>query len=155
MQTITIHAIERGRAPSSLPRSARELEIAHFDVIIPPTIPLRVGQSVRVNSLTEAREAGNVEREAYTPAWYESTATGIEGRVIGIRTMELAITEFIIRNNDRLSLVEHAYLSIQHVQGITVHLGLWQNIGRTLLLPFLPHTRHIPIERDAIVQQDE
>lgn len=39
--------------------------------------------------------------------------------------MELAVTEFIITNEDFQSTIGYAYLSIQHVEGATVHLGLW------------------------------
>lgn len=82
---------------------------------------------------------------------YTSEPAGVEGEIVGIRTMELAITEFIVKNDDYRSTIGFAYLSIQHVQGATVRLDLWRLTLRTLLLPFLPHTRHIPLDRDIHV----
>lgn len=147
----TVHALERGRAPASLPRSSRVLETAHFDVIIPPATPLHIGQTVRVNALTEANELGINGLGGNVQPWYTSTPADIEGRIVGIRTLELAVTEFIVLNEVKTSLVEHAYLTIQHAQGTTVALDIWRSAVRTILLPLLPHTRHVPIEHNAVV----
>ncbi|KAL1945934.1 hypothetical protein VTO73DRAFT_1936 [Trametes versicolor] len=152
---ITVHAIERGRAPSNLPRSIRILETAHFDVVITPTVPLHIGQHIQINSLDEAPNPAGRRGGTRSQPWYTSTPADIAGRIVGIRTMELAVTEFIVFNEENCSLVEHAYLSIQHIQGVTVMLDPWRRMARTILLPFLPHTRHVPIEKNAVVIMED
>lgn len=76
---------------------------------------------------------------------------GVEGEIIGICTMELAFTELIVSNKNLRSTIGTAYLAIQHIEGTTVSLGLWRTALRTISLPFLPHTRHIPLETGEIV----
>lgn len=150
-----VHTLERGRAPSNLPRSLRILETKTLDVPILPADPLHVGQRVRIYALKKIPNPAGLRDDEETQTWYSSTPTDVEGTIVGIRAMELAVTEFIIANETRHSLVEHAYLSVQHAQGTTVDLELWRCIARTLLLPFLPHTRHIPIDRSAVVVREE
>ncbi|KAL1941468.1 hypothetical protein VTO73DRAFT_7285 [Trametes versicolor] len=151
----TIHALERGRAPANLPRSGRVLETANFDVVIPPPTPLHIGQRVKINALSVINEPDWEEGGRGTQTWYASTPADIEGRIVGIRALELAVTELIVLNEVKQSLVEHAYITVQHTNGATVSLGIWHRIMRTLLLPFLPHTRHVPVERNAVVIIDE
>lgn len=148
---MTIHAIERGRAPSNLPRSIRILETANFDVVIAPPSPLHIGQLVQINSLDEATIPEEGRGGARNQPWYTSTPADIRGRIVGIRAMELAVTEFIVRNEINQSMVEYAYLTVQHIHGVTVAMGTWHWIARTALLPLLPHTRHVPIERNAVI----
>lgn len=152
---VTIHAIERGRAPSNLPRSIRILETAHFDVVVTPTIPIYVGQEVQIRSLTLKNPATSPERGGEARKWYVSRPADITGRVVGIRTMELAVTEFIVLNEESQSLVEYAYLTVQHIEGVTVAMEAWRRLVRTALLPLLPHTRHVPIERNAVITTEE
>lgn len=152
---VAIHAIERGRAPSNLPRSARAFETAHFDVVLIPVAPIHVGQEVQIFSL-EARSTPNVmERRQRAQPEFTAIPTGITGRVVGIRTMELAVTEFVVRNEADQSLVDFAYLTVQHAEGTTVTMETWRRIARTILLPILPHTRHVPILRNAVVVPEE
>lgn len=148
---VTIHAIERGRAPSNLPRSTRILETAHFDVVVAPTIPIHVGQRVQIHSLTPKSTPASLESGRRAQNWYTSTPTDIAGRVVGVRTMELAVTEFIVLNEEHQSLVEYAYLTVQHVEGVTVAMEAWRRLVRTALLPILPHTRHVPTVKDAVI----
>lgn len=68
--------------------------------------------------------------------------------------MELAVTELIVSNRNPRSTIEWAYLSVQHFEGITVALGLWRTAWRTLSLPFLPHTRHVPLESGDIIARE-
>lgn len=146
MSTLTLYTKERGRAPSDLPRRTRILDVVSLDVVIPPLAPLCIGQRVRIHTLKRRRN-----RNGSLAAGYEAEPAGVEGTIIGVRMMELAVTEFIVRNEDYRSATEHAYLAIQHISGVTVHLSLWHTVLRTLLLPILPHTRHIPLEQDADV----
>lgn len=145
----TIYTLERGRAPSGLPRCARVLQTASYDVFTPPVLPLHVGQTVRI--LTLATEQGErvLEDGSYRPATYRAALTGVEGTITAVRTMELAITEFIVKNEDPYSQIAYAYVTVQHIQGATVNLSYLQRALRTLLLPFLSHTRHAPLVEDA------
>lgn len=148
---LTVHAIERGRAPALLPRQLRLRSIAYYDIVVPPAAPLSIGQRVKVNTLTVIEDPVGDATEIGSQRWYRSSPADVEGEIIGIRTVELAVTEFILRNEVNQSLVEHAYLAIQHIEGVTVRLGLWRRIVRTLALPVLAHTRHVPLERRAVV----
>lgn len=149
-----IHAIERGRAPSNLPRSIRILETANFDIVIAPPAPLHVGQLIQVNTLETTTNLAAGGEGTRTQPWYTSTPADITGRIVGVRAMELAVTEFIVLNEANQSMVEYAYLTVQHIHGVTVALELWRRIARTALLPFLPHTRHVPIEKNAVVIEE-
>ncbi|OJT01593.1 hypothetical protein TRAPUB_7935 [Trametes pubescens] len=144
MNSVTIFTKERGRAPSSLPRNSCISEIAFLDVTIPPPLPLHVGQHIRAHVLTK-RHA----RDGSLVPGYISEPAGVEGVIVGIRTMELAITEFIVKNDDYKSTIEYAYLTIQHIQGVTVNLDIWRRALRTFLLPLLPHTRHVALDHDV------
>lgn len=69
--------------------------------------------------------------------------------------MEIAVTEFIVKNEEPYSQVAFAYLTIVHTHGRTVRLTPWQWITRTLLLPTLPHTRHVPLDDDAEITMED
>lgn len=149
-EKVNLYAKLRGRAPASLPRANRILEVAYLDVVVRPTVPLKMGSYVAIYTL--ARDALPHPLLIPTTAatgGYVARPAGIEGPIISIRTTELAVTELVVRNDVRYSLVEHAYLSVKHEQGVTVHLDLWRRLGRTLLLPLLPHTRHVPLESNV------
>lgn len=152
--SIIVHALERGRAPSSLPRRARLSEVAFFDVVIQPSAPLCIGRHVRVSDLTKIEEPQRDRVGGRAQTWYTARPADVEGRIIGVRAMELAVTEFILLNEVEQSLVEHAYLAIQHTHSVTVALSLWHRVTRTLSLPILAHTRHIPIEHNAVIIQE-
>lgn len=148
MESVTLYTREQGSVPACLPNSARPFVIAFLDVAIPPPIPLRTGQHVRIHALTR-RDAPN--RRPTSPAQYWSEPTDIEGKIIGIRAMELETIEFVIQNDVYHSPVEHAYLTIKYAPGATVALTLWQWAIRSALLPFLPRTRTAPMESDVDV----
>lgn len=143
-----VHALERGRAPSSLPRSTSIQETVAYDVIVAPLSPLRIGQRVQVRALRWIRSA---EGEWEGRSKYESVPTDVEGQIIGIRTMELAVTEFIVLNETDQSEVKHAYITVQHIQGKTVALDIGRRILRTAMLPILPHTRHVPLQKHITI----
>lgn len=146
MDSITIYVRERGSVPAQLPNSARPLVIAFLDVVIPPPTPLGTGQHVRVNALIR-RKAKN--QHPTSPVRYWSEPIDVEGRIVGIRAIELDIVEFVIRNDVYHSPVEHAYLAVKYVPGATVNLTLWQWAIRAALLPLLPRTRTAPLENDV------
>lgn len=148
MESVTIYAHERGSVPTQLPNSARPLVVAFLDVAIPPPIPLRTGQHVRVNALIP-RETPNPRPTS--PKQYWSEPVDIEGRIVGIRTMELETVEFVVQNDIYHSPVEHAYLTIKYIPGATVSLTFWQWAIRGALLPLLPRTRTAPLESDVDV----
>ncbi|EIW54198.1 uncharacterized protein TRAVEDRAFT_51918 [Trametes versicolor FP-101664 SS1] len=133
-------------APSSLPRTPRALNTLSLDVVLPPPSPLRVGARVIIHRLTNrgCPDARGVAR-------YNSERAGIEGPIVGVRTMELAITEFVVQNDNQDSTTNYAYLTVQHLHGETVQLEAWRWAWRTLTLPFLHHTRHAPLDRKAVL----
>ncbi|OJT08740.1 hypothetical protein TRAPUB_350 [Trametes pubescens] len=150
-QATIIYALERGRVPTSMPRSSRILENVNFDVAIAPPVPLRIGMAVDIHVLRRITpQAYNNEEEETR---YAAEPADITGTIIGIKSLELAITEFIVKNEDNWAMTDVAYLSVPHVRGVTVYLGLAHSIARTLLLPLLPHTRHIALEDAAAVAQ--
>lgn len=152
---MTAYALERGRAPALLPHRTRCRSIAYYDVVILPSAPLSIGQRVKIYTLAPIARPGCEGIEDGEQKWYKARPADVEGEIIGIRTMELAVTEFILKNEVNQSLVEHAYLTVQHIQGETVLLDAWRRIARTLALPILSHTRHVPVERTAIVVGDD
>ncbi|KAL1938743.1 hypothetical protein VTO73DRAFT_11346 [Trametes versicolor] len=85
---------------------------------------------------------------------YTASLAGVEGEIVGVRAMELAVTELIVSNKNPRSTIEWAYLSVQHLEGVTVALGFWRAVWRTISLPFLPHTRHVPLERGDIIARE-
>lgn len=148
MNTVTVYAKERGRIPADLPNCDRILDVALFDVTIPPPTPLRIGQEITIKALTNEDETSSLPSPR-TPAQYDAVASDIAGRIVGIRSMEKTTTEFIIQNNVPHALAEHAYLSIHHIEGVTVRLSWWWWALRMVLLPLLPQTRHIALEQDV------
>lgn len=145
--SVAVHVVERGRTLAHLSRGARPSgEIAILDVIAPPPIPLRLGLAISIHTVTRWRNGDGTLSEEYAAA-----PMGVEGRIVGIRAMELAVTEFIVSNDDLHSPIESAYLSIRHIHGVTVDLGIWRTILRTLMLPTLQHTRHVPLETEAVI----
>lgn len=145
MSLVNVHTKERGRAPADLPRTIRFRDIATLDVVATPAIPLGVGTRIRIHILRRKKNPDGGLSEAY-----RSVPSDIVGSITSIRTMELAFTEFIIQNENVRSTTITAYLAVPHIPGVTVSLSVWQASIRTLLLPFLPHTRHILFDEDII-----
>lgn len=147
MRSVLVYTTERGRTLTHLSRSVRPAaEIAILDVVTPPTTPLSVGLKIAVHTVTRWRNGDGTISEQYA-----AEPAGIVGRIVGIRTVELAVTEFVVSNDDLSSPIEQAYLSVQHIHGVTVDLGAWRTILRTLALPILNHTRHVPLDHGAII----
>lgn len=150
MESITVYTKTRGRAPACLPNSDRILDVAFLDVAFPPPVPLKIGQHVRINTLTLRGDQGPIHYPGEVVA-YTSESADIAGRIIGIRSMEKAVTEFVIKNEIYHSQTEHAYLAVPHIEGLTVSLNVWQWIARSILSPILPDTRRIPFDDTADV----
>ncbi|KAI0349395.1 hypothetical protein OH77DRAFT_1269952 [Trametes cingulata] len=145
----TIYAKKRGAAPADNPHSLSTITI-YYDVAIPPPVPLHTGQKVRIIALIPCPTLPRQD-EMYDPPHYTVREAGVIGTIVAVRTMETTITEFAVRNENDQSPATYAYLAIQHIQGLTVNLNLWQTIVRTLLLRTLPQTRNIPLELDAVI----
>ncbi|KAL1944956.1 hypothetical protein VTO73DRAFT_2576 [Trametes versicolor] len=141
---------ERGRVPISQPRGGRYTENVHFDVTAVPRTPLRIGLRVHIIALTELPNPFTDEYNTDAPC-YHAEPTEIEGRIIAIRAMEKEITEFVIKNEHDRSTTKYAYLTVEHDQGVTVHLNTWRRAMRHILLPFLLKTRYAPVEPDAMI----
>ncbi|KAI0659795.1 hypothetical protein C8Q70DRAFT_981338 [Cubamyces menziesii] len=150
MANIMVLAKLRGRAPVSRANSSRITDVMFLDLPILPTAPIRLGSRVYVCILTPSEEAQNGalddEDEGNHAPRYLAESTNIAGRVTGIRAMEATLTELAIRNEVGESKTEYAYLTIPHLEGITVSLPLWMRILRWILRPLLANTRQLPIE---------
>ncbi|EIW58572.1 uncharacterized protein TRAVEDRAFT_47713 [Trametes versicolor FP-101664 SS1] len=154
MESVIIYTRERGNAPADLPFCNQIRDVAFHDIAISPTRPLEVGLRVRIHVL-RPRHGREVLAEdpddPHTTPRYRAESADIAGPIVGIRTLELAVTEFIVQNEIYRSTVEHAYLSVPHLHGLTVRLGMWHWIARTVLLPLLPHTRHVRLQDNAVI----
>lgn len=155
MPSIPIYAVERGRAPADLPRSGDILDVASFDLVTPPPVPLQLGQRIHIYTLAVRRGTRRNVPNLPQPPRYASDDAGVTGRIAAIRLMELATTEFLIVNETLHSLIEHAYLTVPHIEGLTVRLDLGRWIARTLRLPILPYTRRIRLEHNADISPRE
>lgn len=121
--------------------------VKHFDVPIVPRIPLHIGQRVKILSLTACE--GPTDEEL-APTRYRVQDSGVEGAVVRIKSTSTAVTEFIVQNENDSSPVIFACVAIQHIQGQTVWMGLWDRLLRVVVRP-PPPERCIPLELDAIV----
>ncbi len=149
MKPTLIFGKERCRVPVNDPAAYRERENIHLDVPLAPHKPLRIGLYVHIHEIHPTSPADGEDEEL--PTSYTSTATGIEGKVVSVRAMERTVTELVVKNDDQGARTKYAYLTIHHEDGVTVHLAMWLRVLRKLLLPTLPETRHVPLERNAIL----
>ncbi|KAI0353363.1 hypothetical protein OH77DRAFT_1373996, partial [Trametes cingulata] len=145
----TIYAKERGAAPADDPHTLSTITV-YYDVAIPPPTPLHTGQKVRIISLVPCPTFPN-PNDANEPPHYTVRESGIFGTIVAVRTMEETITEFAVQNENDQSAATFAYLAIQHIQGQTVRLSIWESFLREYVLRPLPKTRHIPLERNAVI----
>lgn len=156
--TTTINARERGGAPTHTPThthsspnpSSKLPAVVFYDVITTPAIPLHIGQRVQLFALIPCNNRFPFDDED-SMTRYTAYDTGIEGTVVGIRAMDAAITEFVVRNESNRSTATYAHLAVEHIQGATVQVSLWAQIIRIVLLLLLTATRHIPLENKAKV----
>ncbi|KAI0362311.1 hypothetical protein OH77DRAFT_42788 [Trametes cingulata] len=145
----TIYAKERGSAPADDPHRPSMI-VVHYDLPTIPPVPLQTGLTIRILALRPSPSPPSLDGSR-GPPHYTITETGVVGTVETIRTMEETVTEFAVKNDNDQSPAAHAYISIQHIPGVTVRLNLWEALCRRVFLPPLPHTRHIPLELDAVI----
>ncbi|OJT08503.1 hypothetical protein TRAPUB_686 [Trametes pubescens] len=128
--------------------------VQHFDVPIVPRVPLHVGQRVKILTLTLHARAPTAD-DTYTPPRYTARDSGVVGEVTRVRSTSSAVTEFIVQNENDTSPIIFACLAIQHIQGQTVRMSLWEKIVRQIIRPPAPE-RCIPLELDAaVIREDE
>lgn len=147
-----INARERGGAPTHTSAHAG-ISVVFYDVINTPSTPLHIGQRVQLFALLPCNNRFPFDNENSQPR-YSAYDTGIKGTIVGIRSMDAAITEFVVRNESDRSSATYAHLSVEHIQGITVRIGLWTQIVRLVLLLFLTATCRIPLENKATVYKN-
>ncbi|KAL1945537.1 hypothetical protein VTO73DRAFT_2388 [Trametes versicolor] len=141
---------ERGRVPISQLHGGHLTENVQFDVTAIPRTPLHIGIAVHIIALTELPNPFADEYNEEAPC-YHAQPTEIEGRIVAIRVMEREITEFVVKNENTRSTTKYAYLTVEHDQGVTVHLNMWRRALRYILLPFLLKTRYAPVEPNAMI----
>lgn len=148
--TTIIQARERGGAPTHTPDQPDET-IVFYDAVTTPATPIHIGQTIRIHALLPCSNLFPFDGEN-SPPRYTAYDTGIEGTVVGIRAMDTATTEFVVRNESNRSAARLAYLAIQHIRGETVNISLWIALIRVILLMTLTTTtRSIPLENHAVV----
>ncbi|KAI0361158.1 hypothetical protein OH77DRAFT_402102 [Trametes cingulata] len=145
----TLYAKERGSAPADDPHKPSTI-ILHYDIPVVPHVPVQTGQKIRIVRLIPSPMPITSHNDPQPP-FYTVQETGIVGTVITIRAMEKTVTEFVVRNENDQSPVSAAYIAVEHLPGTTVRLSLCESLIRLALSPFLPSTRRIPIERNAVV----
>ncbi|EIW58332.1 uncharacterized protein TRAVEDRAFT_20369 [Trametes versicolor FP-101664 SS1] len=147
----TVYARETSCIPSENPYHP-DTFVQHFDVPLVPRVPLHVGQRVKIVTLTlHARDLP--ANGGYTPPCYSAQDSGVVGEVTRVRSTNSAVTEFIVQNENDTSPIIFACLAIQHIQGQTVRMGLWESIIRQIVRPPAPE-RCIPLELDATVVRE-
>ncbi|KAI0329236.1 hypothetical protein GY45DRAFT_1212320, partial [Cubamyces sp. BRFM 1775] len=132
----------RGGAPAN--RQGELRDVTYLDVVVPPPTPLRVGQTVTISAL----------RDRYTTPRAQLQATRhlianpleLEGRIVGVRSLERKMIELIVSNNHATSTTAYAYLAAPLALGTTVDLGPWGNLAVRALRPFLAETREVRLE---------
>ncbi len=150
----SILAKETASIPSENPYHPETL-VKHFDVPVVPRIPLHIGQRVRVMALTPAANNPNPNAaDEYSPMRYIARYAGVTGEVVRVRATSTAVTEFVVQNEDDASPVVFACIAIQHIQGQTVRLSLWERIWRVVVRPAAPE-RCIPLELDITIEREE
>ncbi|EIW60174.1 uncharacterized protein TRAVEDRAFT_45424 [Trametes versicolor FP-101664 SS1] len=145
----TILARERGTIPSNI-LDQPDKRVVYYDVPIAPRVPLHVGQEVQIHSLIPCNSLFP-EDDHPIPTRYTAHPTGISGTVVAMITADSSNTEFVIRNESPWSEITHAYLAIQHIQGVTVQLSAWQRLLRATISRPIPKIRDIPLENNAVV----
>ncbi|KAH9898258.1 hypothetical protein C8Q73DRAFT_663998 [Cubamyces lactineus] len=154
MYTATpIFAQTRGRTLAHHIHSSRIRDIVYLDVLLVPETPIGIGSKVQIHTL-EQLDRTALNARGNEPK-YIAHHSDIEGTVTGIRTMEADYVELILKNEDKWSATEYAYLAMAYEEGLTVALPWWVVLARWLLRPFLPNTRRIPLEDPEAVEWDD
>ncbi|KAI0646195.1 hypothetical protein C8Q79DRAFT_926221 [Trametes meyenii] len=149
-QMTTIYARCRGEAPALPPGEFRMVDVKFFDVVVPPTLPMTVGQWVRVNKIVENQEYSPLVANNHCRTKW----SGVEGPIIGVRTIERSLVEFVVKNETPRSLVSHAYVAIPWIEGVTTRLEWWRRALWTLVGWTIPQVRAV-ITEDNMVPHEE
>ncbi|KAI9056271.1 hypothetical protein FKP32DRAFT_1607850 [Trametes sanguinea] len=142
----------RGQANALLPLSPDEAIVAYFDIPIPPKTPIKIGDRVKLFSLTPCNYLLPHEEDGRPR--YTAKPTGIEGTVVAFVPREGNLVELVLRNENERSTVTHASMTIEHVNGVTTQLGLAARLLRWLLSFLITTTRIVPLEPNAIIYND-
>lgn len=149
--TATVLTKKRAELPTDNPHSP-ETRIELHDIPIAPRKPIRIGQRIHLFVLISC-DGLFPSHSSYTPPHYTTHDSGIVGRVERIRSMDGGVTEFVVKNDNEGSRVTHAYVSIQHIQGVTVHLSPCARLARAARGREKVE-RRVPLESDAVVFRD-
>ena len=148
MSLTTVMAKVTGRTPTHAVGNDQERYITYMDVPILPTAPIEVGSRVRVIYLEpKPREVARTPNHRREPK-YTAYTSDVRGTIIGIRTMEKEVVEFVLRNENEESKTRYAYMAVPYEEGATVRLSLAMKAWRWLMLALVPvpWTRKIPTE---------
>ncbi|KAH9858726.1 hypothetical protein C2E23DRAFT_855507 [Lenzites betulinus] len=140
----TLHVKVRGTAPTYNPQSFIWKHITWCDVMVVPETPIKIGQRVCLVEIAGLDESPGEDAD---PEDIETRELGIEGEVVGIRTMEKEIVEFIVENDTRRSMTERVYLTVEYAPGETILLDSWNGIAHLLASALGRVTRRIPAIR--------
>ncbi|KAI0355974.1 hypothetical protein OH77DRAFT_1589467 [Trametes cingulata] len=117
----TIYAKKRGAAPS-VDDSGGEATVLYLDIPIAPSIPLHVGQRVRILALIPCDDLFPTEEET-AARYYTTKDIGVWGTVVRMRVEDREVVEFALKNDNIQSEVTHAYLAIPRREGLTYGLN--------------------------------
>lgn len=148
--TVAILAKERGGTPTGTPARPGTV-ITHYDVVVTPRTPIRIGTSVHIYALIPARSPTRSRENTRNNSAYTAYDTGIVGEILRIRVAEGSTIEFVVKNENEWSRTTYAHLAIQDIQGTTVQVDLWTRLWHAITRFTSPGTRHIPLENDAII----
>ncbi|KAH9856126.1 hypothetical protein C2E23DRAFT_857165 [Lenzites betulinus] len=135
----------RGMAPTHNPRNVAWKHIIWCDVVIAPPAPIAVGQRVvlkKVNGFDESPGAEEINWDDL-----ETVDLDVEGEIVGIRTIEKEVVEFVVRNDKKRAMTELAYLTIENSPGETVILDGWDWLALKLITFLDGATRRMPAIR--------
>ncbi|KAI9070200.1 hypothetical protein FKP32DRAFT_1670557 [Trametes sanguinea] len=147
--TTIIFAKERAVLPADLPLSNKSAIVIEFDATVMPRTPLRVGDSARIMALVPCDDFFPLARDGRPR--YEAKDAGVEGTITALRPLGNNLVEFIVRNEDSESPATHAHVMIVHEQGLTTELSVIEHAVVKIATYFVPPTRTVKIETDAIV----
>ncbi|KAI0677138.1 hypothetical protein C8Q78DRAFT_1073872 [Trametes maxima] len=127
--------------------------VAYYEIPIIPSIPLHIGQTICIKTITHC------DPHPLLPAkppltQYVATDTGIQGRIIKVSAMRNTTTEFMVRNDLPGPSIAYAFITIHHIQGVTVRLSLWRRLMRSLHVKSRHAANNTHLEPSAIIYED-
>ena len=143
---ITVLTKPRGKTQTLALYEQEPTEIVYLDVPIIPTSPITLGSSVQIYALELNPRRSFSAHESCDDAKYMARPMNIHGTIMGVRTMDPEVTELVLRNNDEQGKIKYAYISLPHVEGVTIRLPMWMRLLRWIVVKLVPRTRRIPLE---------